>query len=109
MTVVRYRGNPRRLAVNILDETAQTQPNKLFAEVPISPTSYDEGFEKITFRSMANAVNAVAWWLTDIMGAGKDFQTLSYIGPNDLGHVALLLGAVKAGYKVSFKIPEFHV
>ena len=34
------------------------------------------------------------------LGPGKDFETLAYIGPLDVRYNALLLGAVKAGYKV---------
>ena len=31
----------------------------------------------------------------------QTFETLAYIGPNDLRYNVLILGAVKAGYKVS--------
>lgn len=104
--------NSRRLAIEILDETAETDPDRIYAEIPISPHGYDKGFHKITFRLLANAVNGIAWWLQDTLGPSEDFETLAYIGPNDLGHVMLLLGAVKAGFKVkeapstwTFKVP----
>jgi hypothetical protein len=41
------------------------------------------------------------WWLHRTLGPGESFETLLYLGPNDLRHNILLLGAVKAGYKVS--------
>ena len=93
--------NPQRLAPQILDEVTKTEPDREYAQIPISLTGYDEGFRKVTYSMLANAVNFMAWWLTDTLGSGKDFETLSYIGPNDLMHVVLVLSAVKAGYKVS--------
>ena len=84
-----------------MDDIAQKDPEALYAEIPFSPTSFDAGFQKITYRAFANAINAMAWWLDHALGRGKHFETLSYIGPNDLRHNILLLGAVKAGYKVS--------
>ena len=89
-----------RLLNHIVDELARTSPEKLYAEYPISPTGYDKGFQKITFADLANAVNGLAWWLHDAIGPGKNFETLTYIGPLDLRYNALILGAVKAGYKV---------
>ena len=96
--------DPYRLLSNIVDEYARDEPEKLFAEVPLSPTGYDAGFRKVTFRVLANAVNGVAWWITQTFGESNNkFETLTYIGPNDLAHNLLLLGAVKAGYKVGYQ------
>ncbi|KAK2736771.1 hypothetical protein FQN57_000543 [Myotisia sp. PD_48] len=102
-----YQTNPRQLTLNILDELAQNDPERLYAELPISPTSYESGFRKVTYRTLANAVNNVAWCLTESLGAAKNFETLAYIGPNDLGHNLLLLGAAKAGYKMLLIVPQY--
>lgn len=96
-----YEQNPKRLVVNILDEVANSQPDKVFVKISISLTGYEAGFKKVTYSGLANAVNGLAWWLHENIGFSKDFETLAYIGPNDLGHVVLLLGAIKAGYKVN--------
>lgn len=63
--------------------------------------TYRDGYRKITYRELASAVNGAAKWLVDTLGAGQDFETLAYIGPNDVRYPFLILGAVKAGYKVS--------
>lgn len=100
--------NPYRLIPNILDRLAQDEPDKLYAELPISLTDFTSGFRPITYSALANAVNGVAWWLTENLGpAGINFPTLAYIGPNDLCHILLLLGAVKAGYKMLFTSPRY--
>ena len=88
------------ILINIVDYTAKNFPQALYAEIPVSPTSYDSGYRKITYDILANAVNGVAWWLDQKLGPGKDFETLAYFGPNDILYNLLVLGAVKAGYKV---------
>jgi hypothetical protein len=92
----------KRLLNQIVDDIAKCTPEALYAEYPISPTGYEEGFRKITYGAFANAINGIAWWLHDRLGPGKNFETLSYIGMLDLRYNALILGAVKAGYKVRF-------
>ena len=91
----------KEILINIVDFTARKSPQALYAEFPISATSYDAGYRKVNYADLANAVDGVAWWLTNTLGPGKDFETLAYIGPNDLRYNVLVLGAVKAGYKVS--------
>ena len=88
------------LVPHIVDQRAQSEPDALYAEYPVSTTSYKEGYSKITYSGFANAINGAAWWLHKTLGPGKDFEILAYIGPNDLRYPALILGAVKAGYTV---------
>ncbi|EHL01557.1 putative Linear gramicidin synthase subunit D [Glarea lozoyensis 74030] len=87
---------------NIVTFMAKKHPQALFAEFPVSPTSYDQGYRKITYEKLANAVNAAAWWIHEALGGpGKDFETLAYIGINDPRYNILVLAAVQAGYKAA--------
>lgn len=90
----------KQLLPNIIDGMAKTRPWALYAETPRSLTTYDAGYRKVTYCALANAINGVAWLLERKLGRGKAYETLAYIGPNDLGYVVMILGAVKAGYKV---------
>lgn len=90
----------KQLLNNIIDGMARIRPWALYAEVPNSLTTYEAGFRKITYGNLANAINCVAWWLKEELGTSQNFETLSYLGPSDLRYVFMLLGAVKAGYKV---------
>lgn len=100
--------NPYRLIPNIVDEVALEEHDKLYAELPISQTDFASGFRPVTYGTLANAVNGVAWWLTGTLGkAGIDFPAVAYIGPNDMCHNLLLIGAVKAGYKMLFVSPLY--
>ncbi|KAL8782766.1 MAG: hypothetical protein Q9195_009571 [Heterodermia aff. obscurata] len=86
------------LIPHLVDERAKAEPEALYAEYPVSTLSYDEGYAKITYSRFANAINGVAWWLSETLGPGKNHENLAYIGPNDLRYPAFILGAVKAGY-----------
>lgn len=100
--------NPYRLIPDIVDQLAQDEPDKLYAELPISLTDFTSGFRAVTYSALANAANGVAWWFTDTFGAAKtDFPTVAYVGPNDMCHNLLVIGAVKAGYKMLFTSPRY--
>lgn len=90
----------KQLLNHIVDGMAKARPSAVWAEIPRSITSYELGFRKITYRSLANAINGVAWWLHRSLGPSKDFETLAYFGSWDVRYIILLLGAVKVGYKV---------
>ena len=100
----------KQLLNHMVDDIARVRPCSVWAEMPVSTTSYEAGFRKITYRMLANAINGAAWWMHQSLGPGQEFETLAYFGPWDIRYVLLLLGAVKAGYKVSRPIqPCFHV
>ena len=88
------------LIPHLIDQRAESTPNAIFAEYPISTLSYAEGYRRITYTDLANAVDAAAHWLVSTLDRSQEFETLAYIGPNDLRYPALIVGAVKAGYKV---------
>ena len=91
----------RRLVPSVIDETAQSEPEKVYAAIPMSPGDLDAGYRDITFGQLASAVNGVAWWLEKELGKSSDFKTLAYLGPNDLRYPIVAIAAVKVGYKVS--------
>lgn len=92
------------LVPNLVDKRARLTPDAVYAEYPVSTLTYYEGYRSITYRDFANAVNGAARWLANTLGPGENFETLAYIGPNDLRYPALILGAVKAVYKVGLTI-----
>lgn len=93
------------LLPHTIDHYARTKPDQLYAEYPRSPMSYDQGYRPITYRDFANAINGIASWLVETLGAG-DGEVLAYIGPNDVRYPALVMGAVKAGYCMFLPSPR---
>ncbi|TGO45147.1 hypothetical protein BCON_0418g00100 [Botryotinia convoluta] len=96
----------KELLPNLVDAIAATEPEAIFAEYPVNPVSYESGYQKFSYGSLANAANGIAWWLQEKLGPGEDFPALAYIGPNDILVNAFLLGAVKAGYKTLLTSPR---
>lgn len=99
----------KQLLNHMVDGLAKARPLSVWAETPKSTTSYEAGFHKVTYRAFSNAINGVAWWLHDSLGQGQDFETLAYFGLWDIRYVVLLLGAVKAGYKMIFPSPKYSL
>ncbi|PWY68955.1 NRPS-like enzyme [Aspergillus sclerotioniger CBS 115572] len=99
---------PTELIPHLVDHYAKTTPEEIYAEYPISPTSYDDGYRPITYRSFANAINGMAWWLIKTLGPGRG-EILTYIGPHDVRYPALVLGAVKTGYSLFLTSPRNSV
>ncbi|KAL6717631.1 hypothetical protein ACLMJK_005546 [Lecanora helva] len=97
------------LLPNLIDKRARQTPDVAYAEYPVSTSTYDEGYRRISYYDLANAINGMAHWLVDTLGPGQDFETLPYIGPNDLRYPALIIGAVKAGYKPFVTSPRNSV
>ncbi|KAI9685585.1 MAG: putative NRPS-like protein biosynthetic cluster [Bathelium mastoideum] len=98
------------LLPHILDYLATTQPNGLFAEYPISATSYSDGYHSVTYSDFANAVNGLAFWLQDSLGPPKtEYEVLTYMGPNDIHYLALVLACIKAGYILFLTSPRNSV
>ncbi len=84
----------------ILEQRATTEPDGVFAKVPIS-TTYAEGFRSVTYLELLSAVNRVAWLLEEQFGKSQNFPTIAYLGPGDLRYSIVVLAGIKSGYKVN--------
>ncbi|KAI0840505.1 hypothetical protein F5Y06DRAFT_294493 [Hypoxylon sp. FL0890] len=97
----------RRLIPNVIDEIAEKDPQRECFSVPRSSNPQD-GWEMITFKAYANAINYICHVIIEKCGKPLDgsFPTLAYIGPNDAGYVILLVAGIKTGYKALFISPR---
>jgi len=89
-----------RLLAQVYDEKARNTPQDIFAKVPVSTTTYAEGFRTVNYRHIANAVNHVATIIDRRWGKSSNFECMAYIGPADISYVVVLLACIKTGYKV---------
>lgn len=94
------RSSTDQVLPNVLDNRARNNPNGAWAKFPSSNTTYEDGFRVATNNQVANAVNRVAWLLEEQLGRGQNFETIAYIGPNDLRSYIVLLAGIKVGHKV---------
>lgn len=89
----------RRLLPTLVDEIANTDPERPFISVPRSLDLRD-GFVDITYSTFAKAINRCSWAIERVIGRSQDLKTLLYIGPLDIRYLIILLAAVKTGHKV---------
>ncbi|KAG9498318.1 hypothetical protein J7337_011215 [Fusarium musae] len=85
----------RRLIPRILDDMSRDEPDRVIYSIAKS-ADISEGFDEITARDFADAVNKTAWWLEGLVGKSESFQTIGYIGLRNSIEAALgLLEATK--------------
>ncbi|KAJ5949921.1 hypothetical protein N7454_001505 [Penicillium verhagenii] len=96
----------QRLLPHVIDHHAHRNPNRVFACVPKSQDIAD-GFEDIDMKSMATAVDFMAWWLNEHSKSvpGKD-RVLAYVGMPDMRYPILLFAAIKAGWTAMWVSPR---
>ena len=73
----------KRLIPQILDSLASAEPDRIIYSVATFSDN-DHGFQHITAREFAKAVDKTAWWLHDKLGKPASIQTIGYIGPRKL-------------------------
>ncbi|KAF2848117.1 acetyl-CoA synthetase-like protein [Plenodomus tracheiphilus IPT5] len=97
----------QRAIPDYVDEAALSIPNDIWATVPKSSTSLDEGWNHWTYTDLARAVNNMAWWIEKNVGvAQRPGQTIGYMGANDLRYVVILAAALMTGYIPLFTSPR---
>lgn len=95
--------------VNIVDEYAACDPQRVFIYQPFS-SNLEDGYRPVTFKDVSNAVNHLAGEL--LRQAQEDvsqkdcFPTVAYIGPSDIRYIIIMLACIKAHHKALFISPR---
>lgn len=92
----------RQLIPGAVDYRSENDPNRPYAVLP-NGDSLRDGFFTLTYRDLAKAVDATAWWLDDVLGetpTAESFPTIPYVGMNDFRYVLLLMALLKTGRTV---------
>ncbi|KAL7929202.1 hypothetical protein V8C35DRAFT_331874 [Trichoderma chlorosporum] len=99
----------QRLLVNVVDDYAAYEPQRVFAYQPFT-SNLEDGYRPVTFQDVSNAANNLAYEL--LQHAQKndhqkdDFPTIAYIGPSDVRYVIVMLACIKARHKALFISPR---
>ena len=83
----------------ILDDRAISTPNRTYASIPWADWRRD-GFQDISYRQIANAVQIMSWWLDEKLGTTDSISSFAYMGPNDLRYLFLIMAAAKTNRRV---------
>ncbi|KAH8819282.1 putative NRPS-like enzyme [Xylogone sp. PMI_703] len=90
----------------VLKSRAQSNPHGNWAQFPVSDSTYEAGLQTATNIEVHNAVNKIAWLLSDTLGPSVGFETIAYIGPFDLRYFIVVIAAIKVGYKTLLPSPR---
>ncbi|KAL8953360.1 MAG: hypothetical protein Q9222_000787 [Ikaeria aurantiellina] len=94
------------LLPHIIDQRAVDEPASSVAAVPTTSHDHSYLWTNVNYQQFANAINGAAWWIHKTIHSSSSFETLAYIGPNDLRYPILILGAVKAGFQLLLISPR---
>jgi acyl-CoA synthetase (AMP-forming)/AMP-acid ligase II len=92
-------GKGHRILPETLDYLAKTAPDRVYAAIPRS-NRLEDGFRDVTTTEVSRAVHSLAHWISRNHGRSSTFETLAYVGINDLRYPVFWFAAIKCGYKV---------
>ncbi|KAJ5130112.1 uncharacterized protein N7515_006151 [Penicillium bovifimosum] len=102
----------KRLLATTVDSRAAATPSQRFAVIP-QGSETSNGFREISIKDLAQAVNAMSWWIESTIGPATSRETLAYMGGNDIRYFIFLLACQKTGYQAFLPSPrnadEAHV
>jgi hypothetical protein len=70
----------RRLLPRILDDLASAEPDRILYSISTSSDTF-QGFQQVSARTFAKAVDKTAWLLRGQIGGRSTLQSVGYIGP----------------------------
>lgn len=92
-----------RLVPHVIDEWSRCHPDTIWAAYPPTLEALAQGdLISITWKTLSNSINRLAWWLSEQLGHGDHLETLCYVGPSDIRYFVFAVAACKAGFKVGF-------
>lgn len=91
---------------NMFDAKAKEPSARPYAYVLKSPNPAD-GFDKVTYPMLANAVNRASWWLVNEVALAEG-EVFGYMGPSDLRYLILSLASAKTGRRVGLCYPSLQ-
>ncbi|KAI1432585.1 acetyl-CoA synthetase-like protein [Xylaria sp. CBS 124048] len=91
-----------RLYPVVIDELARDDPHRPWASIPRDDDDLSKGYEDIDYEVLANAVNRLAWVIDSAVGKSGTFETIAYLGANDLRYYMMQMAAIKTGTVVLF-------
>ncbi|PPJ56508.1 hypothetical protein CBER1_03930 [Cercospora berteroae] len=85
----------------VLEKLAREYPNNTWMKLPLD-AELTKGWRDITYRELADAVDALARWIVRNFGIGYRDDAAAYIGINDMRYAVAQTALIKAGYMLSY-------
>lgn len=95
-----------KLLPALVDEIARTNPQRVWSEIPVDDRDLSQGFQDITFRTFADAINELCWILEPKIGTSTNFKTIAYFGPADPSFHIVMIALQKLGHVILCSAPR---
>ncbi|KAK4496868.1 hypothetical protein PRZ48_011317 [Zasmidium cellare] len=96
----------KRLLPAAIDYRAEHDPERVWGHYAKSDTDVTQGFSPITYKQLAKAIDATAWWLDETLGPAKEgFPAIAYIGLEDLRYIILFHACIKTRRRILIPFP----
>ncbi len=90
--------NASRLIHLIPDELARAVPDHPLFSYPKTARPQD-GFEDVSSKRFANAINRTSWYLFSLLGPPRNFDTVAYMGPSGFNISTCFHSMIFMGYR----------
>ncbi|KAF9895335.1 hypothetical protein FE257_000239 [Aspergillus nanangensis] len=106
MTTAKRTATPgQRLLTTVVDELAASSPHQKLGLIP-KQADAPNGFQDVTAKDLAGAVNATACWMEKQIGRPRQPETIAFMGSNDIRYLTMVLASHKLGYKPLLPSPR---
>jgi acyl-CoA synthetase (AMP-forming)/AMP-acid ligase II len=85
------------LLVTSIEEKTRWYGNHTVFRYP-SPDWKKDGYRSVTWSQWNDAINKIAFWLDEQLGAGKN-KSVAYLGPADIRYSVIIPALIKTGRK----------
>ncbi|KAL8824774.1 MAG: hypothetical protein Q9191_004827 [Dirinaria sp. TL-2023a] len=92
---------------HLIDKLAERIPNRVF--VSLLKENIADGYRDYSYRDFARAIDKCAWWIDATIGRSAGFDTVAYVGSQDLRYAILVLAATKTGHKLQCFHPALSI
>ena len=89
----------KRLLPQFVDGMAVSQPDRV-AFIVGKSHELEDGLLDLTYKDLAHLINFAAWWIEKKWGRGSNYETLMFMGANDVRYFVFIAACNKVGYKV---------
>ncbi|TQB68175.1 hypothetical protein MPDQ_003886 [Monascus purpureus] len=88
----------KRLMAHVIDDLALREPERTVC-IMGKGLRVADGFFDFSASDLAHTVNYTSWWIDKTFGRSSDYETLTYIGANDIRYLVFVVACNKTGYK----------
>lgn len=89
-----------RLVIDVIDDIAATEPERIWGSLPANDSDLSKGFLDVNFGNLSRAIDNAAFWLDSVLRAEIDGDIFAFFGDRDFRQPIQAAAAAKTGRRV---------